>query len=140
MRTKIWGVILFMALGFLVGCGNTDDDDSSQNDAINGVWHLKNISGGLLGVDIDYNKGEVKWTFNEGNKTLVIENNIMTTGPEDIHVGLDSGTYTYKVELEGDTKILFINEAQSGRLSIISGILKIDDNIAADGFLSEFVR
>lgn len=139
MRTKIFGVLLFIGLGLLSSC-SSDDDNSVSNETIDGVWHLKNVSGGLTGVDLDYTIDEVKWIFNEGNKTLLVENNIMTTGPKDIHAGLDSGTYTYSIEVNNDTKTLKINDNIQGILTITKGNLKIDDGVVADGFLKEFVR
>jgi len=140
MRTKIYGVLLFMGLGVLVSCNNDDDNPSQKEESISGVWHLENVSGGFTGVDLDYSKGEVKWTFNEGNKTLVIENNIMTTGPKDIHAGLDSGTYPYTIEEDKGMKTLTVNNNVKGVLIITSDTLKIDDGVDADGLITKFIR
>ena len=91
MRIRKCPLLIILALVFFTSCNN--DDDSIKVDALNGIWNLKNVNGGLQGVDIDYSEGEVYWNFNVENNTLIVENNIITTGPEDVYAGLDSGTY-----------------------------------------------
>jgi hypothetical protein len=131
--------LIILSLVFLTSCSN--DDDSNQTETLNGIWNLKNVSGGLQGINIDYSQGEVKWNFNLGNNTLIIENNIITTGPKDIYAGLDSGTYNIRIEQNGNTETLFINDTERGVIILLStSNLKIDDGLAADGFVTEFER
>lgn len=138
MKSKILTLIVILSIVLFTNCSN--DDDSNQTETINGIWNLKNVSGGLQGINIDYNEGDVKWDFNLENNTLVVENNILTTGPEDIYAGLDSGTYTIKIEKNGETETLFVEDTKRGVLILLNTNLKIDDNLAADGLITEFER
>lgn len=140
MNFKKLSLILILNLIFSISCSNSDDD-SNQTETLNGIWHLKNVSGGLQGVNIDYRQDDVIWNFNVENSTLIVENNIMTTGPEDIYFGLDSGTYSIRVEKSEETETLFIDDTKRGVIILLnSNNLKIDDGLAADGFITEFER
>ena len=72
--------------------------------------------------------------------TLIVENNIITTGPEDIYAGLDSGTYNIEIVEDGETETLFINDTERGVIILLKATLKIDDGLASDGFITEFER
>ena len=139
MKTLILIFILLIGLGFITSCDKNDDTPKQEN-AINGSWNLKNVSGGFAGINIDYTLGEVKWTFIRNNNTLIVENYIDSTGTEDIYAGLDSGTYSYEIELEGEKQLLFIDDIKRGEINIIDDILKIDYGVVADGFITIFVR
>ena len=128
---------IFLGLSLMFGCS---DDESNQTETLNGIWNLKNVSGGLAGINIDYNQGDVKWSFNLENNTLIVENNIITTGPEDIYAGLESGTYNIEITQSGEIQTLFINNTERGVLILLNDNLKIDDGLYADGFITEFER
>jgi hypothetical protein len=128
---------IFLGLSLMFGCS---DDESNQTETLNGIWNLKNVSGGLAGINIDYNHGDVKWSFNLENNTLIVENNIITTGPEDIYAGLESGTYNIEITQSGEIQTLFINNTERGVLILLNDNLKIDDGLYADGFITEFER
>ncbi|MGK0386592.1 MAG: hypothetical protein ACI849_001210 [Patiriisocius sp.] len=135
---------IFLILGFFLGVGlltrcNNDDDTTQQEYSINGVWNLKNVNGSFLPTNIDYNVGDVIWTFNETSSILFVENNILTTGPEDIYAGLDTGSYNYKIQLDGDAQVLVIDDTERGFLVLSPNTLKIDDR-ALDGFIMEFEK
>ncbi|WP_299890252.1 hypothetical protein [uncultured Lacinutrix sp.] len=134
-------VKLFILLIFVMGCQN-NDIDSSENltDTINGTWNLKNVYGGLMPIDIDYNIGEVKWTFNDANGNVIVENNIITTGPEDVYSGLDSGTYTYEIQIINNIEVLYVNNAEMGVLQLLNNNLDIDNGLASDGYITSFKR
>jgi len=131
--------LLMILIGLLSSCNN-DDDNSLSQEGINGSWNLKNVTGGFIGVNIDYNQGDVIWTFNSQNNSLVVENNIITTGPEDIYAGLDTGSYSYIIEQNGDVETLFIDGNERGNIELQNNILKIDDGIIADGFITLFEK
>lgn len=109
-------------------------------DSVLGTWNLKKVYGGLQGINIDYSQGDVIWTFDFQNNTLTVENNITTTGPEDIHAGLDTGTYEFNIQQNGQVISLFIEGIKKGDLYIDDDKLSIDDGLAADGFVTVFVR
>ncbi|MEQ6124453.1 hypothetical protein AAON49_09650 [Pseudotenacibaculum sp. MALMAid0570] len=127
----------FLGMLFLTTCLDTN---VSYDETINGTWNLRNVSGGLQGINIDYNHGLVKWTFDLQNNLLTVENNITTTGPQDIYAGLDSGTYNFEIEENNQLQTLYVNGVKQGDVYIDGFILKLDDGIAADGFLKEFER
>lgn len=130
-------LILMSGVGCVTSCSN-DDDASIQVESLAGIWNLKNVRGGLQGIDIDYTVGQVQWNFN--TNTLIIENNIATTGPEDIYAGLDSGTYNFTVMENGGVRTLFIDNVERGVLDVSENNLKIDDGLEVDGFITEFER
>jgi len=137
MKTKLL-VWLIIGVGFLSACKN--DDLSPKKASINGIWNLKNVSGGFVGVDIDYTEGQVIWNFNPTNTTLIVEKNIVTTGPESIYSGLDNGTYSYEIKTNGDTQTLYIDAIEHGLLMITDSTLSIDNGIASDGFITLYER
>lgn len=138
MKIGKLSLLMILSLVFFTSCNN--DDDSIQAETLNGIWNLKNVSGGLQGLDIDYSQGEVVWNFNLENNTLIIENNIITTGPEDIYAGLESGTYNIEIIQSGGTETLYIDNNERGVIILTENNLKIDDGLAADGFITEFKR
>ncbi len=129
---------LTLLLTVFMSCSN--DDNSAENETLSGVWHLKNVSGGIQGTNIDYEEGEVKWAFRESDNAVVVENNIMTTGPEDIFAGLDSGVYEYEIQQLGQTKMLYVDGNVMGAILFSSGNLKIDEGSDVDGLVKEFTR
>jgi len=139
MKLVKLSLLFFLGLVLFTGCSNDDDNSSQTKVPINGIWNLKNVNGGFSPINIDYNQGEVLWTFNQTNSMLIVENNILTTGPEDIYAGIDSGSYSYTIEIDGETQTLLIDGAERGFLIFSDGNLEINDS-AADGFVSEFER
>ncbi|WP_034061426.1 hypothetical protein [Lacinutrix jangbogonensis] len=140
MKVKLL-VILISVL--FISCQNDDEqNDTEQNndvqtEAIEGSWNLKHVYGGFSPVNIDYTFGDVKWTFNESNRNVVIENNVLTTGPEDIHAGLDSGIYSFEIQLENDLQTLYIDSVEIGTILISGDNLDIDNGLALDGFVNK---
>ncbi len=141
--SKIVLALLILGGGFFASCA-TDDvvvpSPVMMEEKLAGVWNLVHIQGGLKGVQIDYAVGEVTWFFNDDSNTLLVENTIMTTGPENVYSGLDSGTYTFEVRQDKDMQILYVNDAKQGEFSITDDILKIDEGLASDGLIYEFNR
>ncbi|TVZ57350.1 hypothetical protein OD91_2671 [Lutibacter sp. Hel_I_33_5] len=138
MRIRKLSLLMILSLVFFTNCNS---DNSTQTETLSGSWTLKNVRGGLQGINIDYNHGEVEWIFNLNNNTLIVENNIISTGPEDIYSGLDSGKYDIQVEQNDKQETLFINNTERGVIILLSATsLKIDNGLAADGFITEFER
>ena len=137
MKSKMLILMLFCGFPFSISCDN--DDNKPDLETINGVWNLTNVRGGFVGVDIDYAKEEVSWTFNMDNGTLIVENNIITTGPEDIYAGFDTGEYNVSIEENEGVQTLFVNDINKGVITFLYGNLQIDERVS-DGFLFEFER
>lgn len=131
-------IIICLLFSFFISSCHSDDNETAQNELFSS-WTLKNVSGGLLGLNIDYTQEEVTWTFTQDN--LQVVNNIITAGPEDIYAGHETGTYNYSIELDSnDQEVLFIEGVERGVLNIDNNTLYIDDGIAADGFMSTFEK
>lgn len=138
MKIRILILTLVCSISFFTNCSNDDAPDASET--FNGIWNLKNVSGGFQGVNVDYKRGVVKWNFNLKKNTLIVENNTVTTAPEDVYAGISSGTYDIEIKQNGDIHTLFINDTERGIIILLNTNLKIDDGLGFDGFVTEFER
>ena len=107
---------------------------------LNGDWHIKNVSGGLIGLNLDYNPGEVIWKFNLPTGKLDVTNNIISTGPKSIYARYQTGTYDYYISSLNSLDQLYVDSANIGTISIGISALSLDDGIDADGFLTVFEK
>ncbi|MEO0505970.1 MAG: hypothetical protein AAF090_07430 [Bacteroidota bacterium] len=136
---KTISILAAMAVGTLfLSCNN--DDDNTPAESISGTWKIQNVSGGLQGVDIDYQEGDVDWTFDTDSQTVRVENRILTTGPEDIYAGPETGSYPYEVEQLGQTQILYLDDEVMGGIILSGNTLTVDSGSDADGLVTIFVR
>ncbi len=140
MKNGILNAVLILLVVLFTSCHR--DDDSVQTEDLNGIWNIKNISGGIAGIDDDYENGKIIWTFNSQKLTLNVENN---TIQENSYSGFESGTYTYAITESGGNNYILINNDSYG-----SYILKIDaltiiqndtpSGTGADGFILQLER
>ena len=91
MKPKLLILLFFVSSLLLVSC-NKSDDDGGDAATLNGIWHLKNVSGGFVGVDVDYDRGEIVWNFNLTTGVLSVENNLEETDPDYAYSGLETGS------------------------------------------------
>jgi len=119
--------------------GECGIDNPIQSETLSGIWNLRNANGGLQGINIDYNEGDVKWDFNIENNRLIVENNILTTGPENIYSGLASGTYDFMIQQNGDTQILLVEGMERGGIILSDGKLTLDGGISLGGVVSDAI-
>jgi hypothetical protein len=137
MKTlKILTLIIITGLGILISCSS--DDDSTQIEIIDGTWNLTNVSGGIAGINIDYNSGDIIWIFDSQNQTLTVE----SKNSQNLNYqGLNSGIYNYSVFETGGNSYLKIDGTEFAMyiLSDIHLILDQNETSAegegADGFL-----
>ena len=127
-------LLLIFGIGLLANCSD-DQDDFSQEKTINGTWSLIKKHGGLASVDIDYPKGDIKWTFKEMDSSLTIENKI----GNDHAFLLHSGTYYYDIQQQGESQILFVNNDYRMLILSMEDNLIITDDMN-DGFTAEFKK
>lgn len=140
MKT-ILSAVMILLLHF--ACGT-----KTEISTLEGKWNLENVSGGLLGVNIDFAKGEVVWNFQTNPNILVVTETFTTDEPDNDYSPLSPGSYEYEeLKLNGKTYIEFKNPAlTSGRYFITeNGKLIFDPNdqayaSGADFFISSFVR
>lgn len=105
-------------------------------------WHLRNVNGGVAGVDIDFNLDKIIWFFNDQTGDLTVTN---TNTEDTIEDGLESGDYSFTVNTDDTDNYLLINGNEYGGLLITATELIIDQNImstgsGADGFIYTFQR
>ncbi len=127
-------LIAFVLTLALSNC--TDNDDGAKKDILTGTWNVKNISGGFVGIDDDYESGVIVWTFNANNATLSVENN---NEADVIYDGLPTGSYSYAIlTVEGEQFLEIDGQEQFG-IVLSSGQVLLDENkkstgTGADGF------
>ena len=135
MKTRLLTFLLITGIGLFSSCKN-DDNDLPQEKTINGTWNLINVHGGLASINKSYSKGDVKWIFNQTDSTLSVQNKIGNDNAFRLH----SGSYTFNIEQNGDTQVLFVDNHDNRMV-----ILSIDNNLIIsddmnDGFTAEFKR
>ncbi len=121
MKTKVY-LLCIISIGVLVSCNN--DDTSSDSESILGTWNFVNVRGGLNPINVDYNLGDVIWTF-EQNGDLSVENNIMSTGPEQIYSQFETGVYSYVTEINSGTQYLYVENSQEEKW-LRNALAKVD--------------
>lgn len=140
MKLKALIVTLVFGIGILVGCSN-ETSIAPQKELLNGVWNLKNLSGGFAGLDENYPAGTITWTFSSQNQTIIVDNN----APASVSFIFDNGTYNYSIIEVSNQKYLNIDSYEYGGLTISTNELTIDQNkissgVGADGFILYFEK
>ncbi len=138
MKSKILVLLVVGFCGVIASC----NDDSPQASTINGTWNLKNVSGGLAGINDDYNRGIIKWNFDSQALTLTVENN---NSQNIIYDGFESGVYSYSILESGGNSYLIVEDTEFGGYTLTENNLMIDQNktstgSGADGFIIELER
>ncbi|TBN04669.1 hypothetical protein EYD45_05245 [Hyunsoonleella flava] len=138
-----------ISLFFILGCSVNDDtpEIQDQQEAQVFQWHLTNVSGGIAGVDIDFETDTIIWVFSVdfvGNGVLNVQNQNSDSSKED---GLDTGVYSISIPVYDSQSILFINgDEYAGLLTPTEEDLIINQNITSsgatgsDGFIYTFKR
>jgi len=98
------------------------------------------VSGGIDGVNNDFDLSTVIWTFNEALGTLNIVNNNTN---EELEDGYDTGNYTYSLIDNGNNSFIIINQIEFGSLTLSNNKLIINQNekstgTGADGYIYTF--
>lgn len=132
--------IFILSLFSITNTGCDNDDSVTVPFELEGEWNMVNVSGGILGIDVDFEANEVVWNFNLNRGEVRIENSISTQDPRQIFSGLSSGTYSFELKKIQNVLILFINGNRMGFLFVSNTILSINDGVATDGFITEFER
>ncbi|GAL69048.1 hypothetical protein [Jejuia pallidilutea] len=144
-------LIPIVALFFLTSCNVNNDDDldalNQQQELQIYQWHLTNVSGGVDGIDIDFEADTIIWVFSVdfvGNGNLEVENNNTDDTLED---GLDTGTYPVSIPVYDNQSILFVDGNEfAGVVTPTEQDLIMNQNIkstgetSSDGFIYTFKR
>tara|TARA_R110002049_G_scaffold85844_6_gene218287 strand:+ start:14442 stop:14876 length:435 start_codon:yes stop_codon:yes gene_type:complete len=134
-------LITFSFLFILTNCSIDNKDENAQQVALS-FWYLINTSGGLAGVDDQFELDTVVWFFDEINGTVTVENNNTEETKQD---GLDSGTYPFSILTDGGEDFIIIDGNELGKILINQTNFVIDQNKTsqgdlADGFIYTFQR
>jgi len=142
MKTITLTLLLIFSAVFFTSCNN--DDDSTQTETLNGLWNLKNVSGGFSWVDVDYESGIVSWQFVSETNNLIVTSSVINNGPQSIYLPLESGNYNYTLT-ESNGKIFIqienfgiFNNGDYGRYEINeNGELIIDQGEGSEASASD---
>ncbi|TYA89165.1 hypothetical protein [Seonamhaeicola marinus] len=103
--------ILIIGVFFLLisSCSLENDNSNEPTQITLKHWNLINVSGGVAGVDVDFNVGDIIWNYDQFNNLLYVEN---SNTDDTLIDGLDTGTYDFYL-IESNSKvytILDVNE------------------------------
>lgn len=99
-----------------------------ESENIIGEWDLLNINGGLAGFDIQFEKGQILWSFDEDRV------NITNNASNEVYSGFESGEYSYKVTMVENEPFLTIDNENLGRITYLSNDSLVVDQRYVDGF------
>jgi hypothetical protein len=133
-------LITFACLITLTNCSINNDTIDEPIKTYKTLWNLVNVTGGIAGVNEDFNTGDIIWSFDNETNTLTVTN---TNTDNMIEDGFDSGTYSFSVTNNSENYFLIIENNEFGAYSITENQLIIDQNITtsgsgADGFIYTF--
>ena len=131
MKTTAFLVSLLL-LTSVSGCYS--DHNDSTNYGLDGQWNLTHIGGGISGMDISFDPGEILWTFNESTGKVTIVNN-----SDSGFSSFPSGIYSFSIENTGDYYTITIDGMGLGSIEISSAQIHIDQRVA-DGVLLELTK
>lgn len=135
MKTTFFILVLMLST---LSCNSDDDTQQNSDPTLDGSWSLVNFTGGLAGIDDDFETGLIIWDFNQDNLELTVTNNNTVNV---IYDGFPTGTYDYEIftETNGEMSVV-INTVSYRVTTLASSQLVIDEGIVADGFLLTFIR
>lgn len=103
--------------------------------SIHGTWNLANVSGGVAGIDEDYEPGVVIWSFDVELSILTVDNNDENGSG---YTGVRNGPHPYNLLKQNNTNYLFVRGREIGRIIIIDGNLMINGNDRSEGSGADF--
>ncbi|MDG5490561.1 hypothetical protein [Psychroserpens sp. SPM9] len=130
--------IYLVALIFVaMSCQNDDDGTPNNEPTLEGPWSLVNVSGGLAGVDQDFELGIITWDFDIETQQLTIVN----TNTDVVFDGYPSGVYDFQALTNGEITTIVIDDNINLEINVLTNSqLVLDEGIAFDGFLYTFTR
>lgn len=126
-------ISVFLIL-FATSCSLDDNGDNVSEVTVT-HWNLINVTGGIAGVDIDYEIGDITWDFDEINRQVLVKNSIGTASES----SLPSGIYTYFVIQHENSLYITIDGEEYGELtrSFDDFSLTINQNNQSSGTISD---
>ncbi|TNJ42414.1 hypothetical protein KFZ70_14625 [Tamlana fucoidanivorans] len=146
IKTKYFTIVIMFL--FFSNCTNTTPLEGETQKPTITQWHLVNVSGGISGVNIDFELGTIIWIFdiNPNNYTdlLYVENNNEDDTIED---GLDHGPYPTSTTIAGDKIFLFVDSEEYGEFIysnddklVINQNNRSNGEQGSDGYIYTFER
>ncbi len=136
---KIKLLIVLCCSLILTNCSVSNNDvENPQN--FKNLWHLINASGGIAGVNENFELETITWSFDEVTQKLTVTNNNQDDSIQD---GLDSGTYDYSIIIANGVSYLVVDDNEVGEITFSLTGMQIDENMmststGADGFIYLF--
>jgi hypothetical protein len=130
---KFYKLILIISFLSLNNCSLSNDSVTTPQ-VIKIYWNLVNTSGGVAGVDDDFQIGTITWSFNEATEILTVVNNNTDNTKQDF---LDSGEYGFSVLTVGEDLFLVIDSVEIGRFTVTSNQLIINGNETSEGTVTD---
>ncbi len=142
MKTRILIFALALTCGVLASCKKEDKTKAPEvvPTSVTGAYSLKNVSGGLLGANVNFTEEEVKWSFDATTDTLWVKNSVDSTDARYSYSYLPSGTYNFEFQTQGTQQLLFIDNTKRGAVTLTANGWTLDEGIAADGLLLTFEK
>ncbi|SEQ17479.1 hypothetical protein SAMN05421824_1353 [Hyunsoonleella jejuensis] len=148
MKIKFLMPLVVLFLGYSCSINDNNSSDNQEPTEIQIYqWHLTNVSGGVAGIDIDFETDTVIWVFSldaVGSGSLQVQNNNIDNSLED---GLETGVYSVSIPVYDSQSILFINGDEfAGLITPTEEDLTLNQNITSsgavvsDGFIYKFAR
>ncbi|PZR24283.1 MAG: hypothetical protein DI539_01005 [Flavobacterium psychrophilum] len=125
----------------MVSCVGDEDKYSDNTPAeMTGKWNLVNQSGGFAGQDLNFEPGDIIWTFDTESGKIAIVNE----ADNENGMTVPTGTYNYymlsnEVSPETCDKTLNLEEMDLGCVSITGNIM-VFTPVGADMFTLTFKR
>ena len=130
-------LIIFLSI-LCFGCSNDDRVAEKEKVAIHGKWNLIRVSGGLLGTDARFEKGQITWDFDEAAMKVQIS---ISAVVQDEYNGIPSRIYPYSITAPADADILIVNNDSYGSIMYSDTKLILgQEQVLADGLMYEFIR
>jgi len=132
-------IVLLLCIVCTLSC--SIEEDGSNTPPQGAKWSLVRITGGVAGVDINLERGQITWIFDEFNTNIIVEENVAG-----VSHGLSEGTYSYSIQNISNADFIFVDEVEYGDIIIGQNTFTIDENITStstntsDKFKYRFVR
>ncbi|HYD92552.1 MAG TPA: hypothetical protein VEA37_13830 [Flavobacterium sp.] len=131
-------LMIMVAVYMVTGCSENDDNSGTT---LQGRWNLIQVAGGFGGESEQYQRGEITWSFNENNNTIVVTDNRLNSPEPTEPLTLPEGTHNYTIEADGEVcdEALHSNDMNFGCIIFHNNQLHLSMD-HADGAVYTFIR
>ncbi len=131
---------LVLAFGiFLLQSCSPDESIPIQDNLLLNTWHMQQISGGIAGINEQFDTDELTWTFLD-NDSIEVQNNVHPDSSKYLFCLFDSGTYSYTFTDTSGVQSLVIDQYHFNISDLTDTLLDLDNGAVADGFYYRLVK